>query len=125
MRKNLTEIIREHNSLNGLRLVLVEFLLVAGAAAWICVAEAVHHDWLGSIAGAGIALNAAAVTMIAVRQLRVGDENIGIIKAGSKAYRSRIARDHPGVSGNTIRVMLFVMIPFLLVGMLARSHGRR
>jgi hypothetical protein len=119
MRNGVMKIVREHNSLNGLRLVTVEFLLVAVAAGWICAGEALHYEWLGAIAGAGIAVNGLAVMIIGVLQLRSGDENIGIVKAGSKEYRSRIAREHPGLSGNTVRVMLLVMVPFLLVGRLA------
>lgn len=125
MGKDILKIVCEHNSLNGFRLVIVEFLLVAIGAGWICVGEGQHHEWLGAMAGIGMMLNAMMVVTVAVRQWRARDQNIGIVHAAKKALHIRLARENPDVSGHTLRIVVYVLVPFLLVGLLAQEGDFR
>lgn len=113
----------EHNSLNGLRFVAGEFLLVAAVAAWIGVGAALHHRAATAVAGFGVAMNGIAIVAIAVAQLRAHDINLGILKAWSAQNRAWIARDYPDLNRHTILIVVFVLIPFLLVILLAMEIG--
>lgn len=115
--------IREHNSLNGLRFVLIEFLAVTLAAIWIGVAAGLHHRVGMVLAGCGIAANGLAVMIIAAAQLRAHDTNIGLLKAWSAKYRTRMALDFPELERHTILIVIFVLIPFLLVFLVAAERG--
>jgi hypothetical protein len=114
-RPNLLAIVREHNSLNGLRFVLVEFLVVALAAAFIAIGGILQSRGISAIAGIGIAANAVVVIVIAAAQLRAHDQNVGILKFGSVELRARIAREYPHLNAHTTAVLVCVLIPFLLL----------
>lgn len=121
--------IREHNTLNGLRFVLVEFLVVTLAALWIGVGTGLHRQVGMALAGCGIAANGLAALIIAAAQLHAHDANIGLLKAWSAKHRARIARDFPDLTRHTTLIVVFLLVPFLLVLLLSMERrmggGRR
>jgi hypothetical protein len=114
----LLDIVREHNSLNGLGFVVIEFSLVALAALFIALSGALHHRALISIAGAGIFVNALAVIAIAAAQIGNHDNSEGILKIRSPQFRAQIRREHPDLGKHSLLVMVSVLSPFLLVASL-------
>jgi hypothetical protein len=93
----LLYIIREHNSLNGLRFVVFEFFLVVLAALWISSSGMIHGRLLMSIVGIGISVNALAVIGIAAVQIRNHDKNEGFLKMRSPQFRAALSREHPNL----------------------------
>lgn len=112
------QMIREHNSLNGLRFVLLEFFLVIVAALWISYSGMIHDRLLMSIVGIGISVNALAVIVIAAVQIRNHDKNEGFLKMRSPQFRAALGREHPNLGSHTFIVMLSVLVPFLLAALL-------
>jgi hypothetical protein len=114
----LLDMVREHNSLNGLRFVVLEFLLVIAAALLIFLSGIVHGRILLSLAGIGIVANALAVIIIAVAQILHRDKDEGLLKMHSPQYRATLSRERPHLVSHTTTVTLSVLIPFLLVALL-------
>jgi hypothetical protein len=117
------EIVCEHNRLNGLRFVVVEFLIVALAALLIAGSGVLHREMLRAVFGLGIVLNALAVLAIAVSQIRLGDADDGLLGKPAE-YRAEAGRRNPNLGARTAILTVAVLVPFLLVILLAFSHKR-
>ena len=124
-KSTLLAMLREHDGLNGLRFVVVEFVLVTVASLLISLSGILHDRILAAIFGIGIAANAVAVIAIAVAQIRNHDENEGLLKLHSIQFRVRVSQEHPKLGTHTLIVLVSVLMPFLLVALLyLRRIGR-
>jgi hypothetical protein len=123
-KKTVAYMVREHNSLNGFRLVIIEFLLVVLAAGLISLGGILHGRLLIAVSAAGIVLNAAAVIAIARAQMRHGEPSYGILKFRSLQFRAQVGPDHPRLTTHTLVVFGSVLIPFLLVALLYLQRPR-
>jgi hypothetical protein len=114
----MREIIEEHNALNGYRLVLVEFALVAAAAIFLSVAAARERGVLRTVAALGVAANAVAVCATTVAPLRRGERGEGLVATLSGEGRRTARSRHPDLGRHTLRIVAATLFPFLLVGLL-------
>jgi hypothetical protein len=120
----LLYIVREHNSLNGLRFVLIEFLLVVFAALLISSSGVLHGHVLVAFVGVGISVNALAVIAIAIAQIRGRDKNEVLLKIRSSQFRAKAGQEHPNLGGHTLIVLVSCLVPFLLVALLSLQRAR-
>jgi hypothetical protein len=120
----LLYIVREHNSLSGLRLVVIEFLLVILAALLISSSGVLHGRVLLAIVGIGVSVNALAVIAIALAQIRHHDKNEGLLKIRSSQVRAKVGQEHPNLGAHTLIVLVSVLMPFLLVAVLSLQRAR-
>lgn len=123
-RPTLLYILREHNSLNGLRFVVIEFFLVAATALFISLSGILHGRALVGIIGAGIAANAVAVIAIAVVQIYNHDKDEGFLKIRSPQFRAHVRQEHPKLGAHTLIVLVSVLTPLLLVALLCLQRIR-
>ena len=117
----MQRIIREHNTLNGLRFTLVEFvivgLLMTGSAAYLALTS---HMVL-SVVAAGIAANCVPVIMQAGASLRAGEVDRGWRATFSPLQRAAVLRDHPTAQRDTWMLSVATVLPFLVaIAALAR-----
>jgi hypothetical protein len=110
----MLKILYEHNTLNGFRLVLIEFTLVAVVALFIGVATYLQGRALWTVASLGVAINAAAVCGTVVEQMRRGERSSSLAESSSREGRQRIRREHPHLALHTVQIVGAVLIPFLL-----------
>jgi hypothetical protein len=113
-RNAMRDMIQEHNTLNGFGLVLVEFLLIAGVALFLAGVEAVRRSPLWSGAYLGIAVNAAAVCVMVIGQMRRGEKSRRLSETSSAAGREAIRREHPDLGWHTLLIVAAALVPFLL-----------
>jgi hypothetical protein len=123
-KSTLLDIVREHNSLNGLRFVVSEFVLVILAGLLISSSGVFHGRVLVAIAGIGISGNAIAIVAIAISQIRSHDQNEGILNIRSKQFRAKVGQAHPNLGSHTLIVLASVLVPFLLVTVLFLQRTR-
>jgi hypothetical protein len=117
-------IISEHNRLNGLGFVVVEFLIVVLAALLIAAGAVLHRDLLLGAGGTGIALNGLAVLAIAGRQIRRGEADSGLLGKPAKSWADA-GRQNPKLGAHTAILTVAILVPFLLILLLAFSVKRR
>jgi hypothetical protein len=123
-KSTLLYIVREHNSLNGLWFVVIEFLLVILAALWISLDGGLHGHKSVAVAGIGISVNALAVIAIAIAQIRDHDTNEGILKIRSPQFRAKVGQEHPNLGAHSLIVLVSVLVPFLLIGLVSLQRAR-
>jgi len=106
--------VREHNELNGVVFSVVEFLLVAAAAAFVAFAFALHGDWLVAALVAGTALNALVVVAYGIAALRRGERGKSLRSLTRPEYRAAVRDEHPGLTRDTVTVTVTTLIPYIL-----------
>lgn len=110
----MLRIIREHNSLNGLRFTLFEFLFIAllmtGSAAYL----ALSAHLLLSLVAAGIAVNCIPVIMQAGVSLHAGEVDRDWRATFSPSQRAAVLRDHPTAQRDTWILSLATVLPFFV-----------
>lgn len=104
----------EHNRLNGVVFALIEFLVIAGAAAFIGVAYGRHGNGIGVLAAAGTVLNCLLVATFATVDLARGERGASLLKMLDREYRAQVARRHPGLMTDTMIIAVTALIPYLL-----------
>ena len=110
----MRRILDEHNTLNGFRFVLAEFIVVALAALFIGAATFRNGSILWTVVWIGVAVNAAAVCVTVVGQMRRGKRSNSFAESYSREGREKIRREHPNLGAHTLLIMGLVLIPFLL-----------
>ncbi|MFI5261452.1 MAG: hypothetical protein ACHQZR_02705 [Candidatus Limnocylindrales bacterium] len=119
-------IIRDHNTLNGLRFSVIEFLvmavLVIGFAAYVAGAGST----VLALASLGVGANCLVVAAIGIGSLRAGEWDRGLAATFSRSYRDRILLDHPGAQRATWILTALTLVPFAVtVAALAEAIRRR
>lgn len=110
----LLGIIYEHNLLNGLWFVFVEFLFVVALTAFVATAEFFHHGYLlGSIA-TGIFLNGLTMLIIVSKQLKNGEPSKNLLQNRSRKYRNWVKKAHPMLLTHTTLLSLVLIIPLAI-----------
>ena len=120
---SIVEMVDEHNILNGFRFVLLEFMIVVCAALFIGYVGLKKGQWGFEAAGLGIAVNAAAICLTVIRQIRRGEHDLGLHETYFGKRRAEIHREHPARDRHTMQLCLVFLVPFLLAAMILR--GRR
>lgn len=108
----MQSIIREHNTLNGLRFTVCEFLtiglLMTGSAAYLALSS---HLML-SVVAAGIAANCIPVIVQAVVSLRAGEVDRGWRATFSPFQRAAVLHDHPTAQRDTWILSVATLFPY-------------
>ena len=107
-------ILYEHNTLNGFRFVLAEFVFVTLVALLLGVATWRHGDMLCAVGWLGMAVNAAAVCGTVIEQMRRGERRNTRVEAYGHQGRAKSRREHPQVGAHTLQIVVAVLVPFLL-----------
>lgn len=123
-RPTLLYIVRKHNSLNGLRFVVIEFFLVTAAALFISFER--HNSWArrGGQQRRRHCGKCDGCHAIAVAQIRGHDKDEGFLKIRSSQFRANVGQEHPRPGAHTIMVLVSVLIPLLLVALLWQQKIR-
>jgi hypothetical protein len=108
-------IIREHNTLNGLRFSALEYGVVGAGLGLLTAWYVLAGRWLEAIGWFGIVANCAVIVVIAVHAIRAGEADFGIFPMRRAEFRERIARDHPGLNGHTTVLVLGSLVPYLIL----------
>ena len=117
--------VREHNELNGVVFSIVEFLLVAAAAAFVGVAFGLHGEWLAAALGAGTTLNALVVAAYGLAALRRGERGKSLRGLARPEYRGAVRREHPGLAADTVTLTVTTLVPYVLSIAVAAERIRR
>lgn len=112
---SLRKSVLEHNSLNGLVFVTVEFFLIMFGALFIAWSGWIHGNIVLIIFGIGVAANALTVALMALHQRMNNEPDEGIMKVWSSTARQRIAAEHPNLGTRTLAIVISTIIPFMLV----------
>jgi hypothetical protein len=116
--------IREHNHLNGIVFVTVEFLLVTAAALFIALGFARQGNIVGTLLASGTALNSLVVVGFAVAAYRRGERGAGIAKLLSSEYRAQVEREHPTLMADTLALTAAVLVPYCLTALVSFEAQR-
>ena len=110
----MRKILYEHNTLNGFLFVLAEFIVVALATLFAGIATFFHGRILWSVGWLGVAVNAAAVCVTVVEQMRRGERSNSFAESWSREGRGKIRREHPHLGTHTLMIVVLVLVPFVL-----------
>ena len=118
--------VREHSELNGVVFSIVEFMLVAAAAAFVGVAFGLHRDWLAAALAAGTTLNALVVAAYGLAALRRGERGKSLRSLARPQYRAAVRRKHPALARDTVTLTVTTLVPYVLSIAIAaeRIRGR-
>jgi hypothetical protein len=109
--------IHEHNHLNGIAFVAVEFLLVTAAALFIAFSFARQGNLAGTLLAAGTALNSLVVVGFAIAAYASGERGAGMLKLLSSAYREQVEREHASLMNDTLGLTAAVLVPCCLTAL--------
>lgn len=107
-------ILYEHNTLNGFRFVLAEFVFMALVALSLGAATWHHGDRLWAVGWLGMAVNAAAVCGTVIEQMRRGERSNTWAETYGHQGRAKLRREHPQLGAHTLQIVVAVLAPFLL-----------
>lgn len=110
----MRSLLHEHNTLNGLWFVLIEFVLVVLAALSVGVGVIAKGSIIWAIACLGIAANAAAVCVTVIGQMRRGERSNTIAATYFGKGREVVQREHPNLDRHTLWIVIATLVPFLL-----------
>ena len=122
----MIRLIREHNTLNGLRFTLIEFSVMAVVVASFAIYFAIAGATVLAVALLGVAANCLVVAAVSIRSLRAGEEDRSLAETFSPSSRARILQDHPDAQRATWALSALTLIPFavatfVLVGRIRRQ----
>lgn len=122
----MIRIIREHNTLNGLRFSVIEFLLMAVLVVGFAAYLAGTGSTVFALALLGVGTNCLLVAAVAIGSLRSGEQDRSLAATFSRSSRDRILRDHPRAQRATWVLTSLTLIPFAVtVAALAEAIRRR
>lgn len=113
-KNTITDILNEHNTLNGFWFVLVEFIIVALVTICLGLLAIVRESLLWSIASFGVTINALTICATVIRQMRRGEQSGSIIQTYFGQEREAVRREHPNLGFHTLLLSVVTIIPFLL-----------
>ena len=120
--------IRDHNRLNGLRFVAIEFGSVGVVAGVLAAIYSSRSDALPCVITFGIGLNTVPVVWLAIRSIRAGEPSIGLRAMRRPEIRAQAVREVPTMQRDTLVLSMATLIPFPVVLAVladrARAPGR-
>jgi hypothetical protein len=110
-------LLHEHNTLNGLWFVLIEFVLVALVALFVGLAGLSKGSFAWGVGCFGIAANAATICATVIGQMRRGERSNNIAVTYFGKGREVTRREHPDLDRHTLQIVIATLIPFLLAAL--------
>jgi hypothetical protein len=120
--------IKTHNRLNGIKLCIAEFAIIAVIISPFAVIYSLYGQVLYALISIGMILNCLTVVAAGLRQLTDQEPDIGWVRLTNKQERDRIDRENPNLASDTSFITVTAMIPFVLWGWAAvdlLTHGWR
>jgi hypothetical protein len=109
----LIDRIKRHNDINGLLFSAVEFAGVAAILTGFAIYGAVLGKYLLAASLVAIAANCLPVVYFALRSLKKGEKDIGIMAMFSGKGRTEISTKYPQSGMDTIVIVTATLIPGL------------
>ena len=122
----MIRLIDEHNTLNGLRFTVIEFLVMAVIVVGFAIYVANAGANVLAIALLGVGANCLVVVAVGLRSLQAGERDRSLAATFSPSSRARILQEHPHAQRATLALSVLTLIPFAVaVAVLAgRVRGR-
>lgn len=116
--------IQSHNTVNGVAFVICEFALMALIVAPLGVAWAFTQRPLYALVAAGIVANCLCVVGVGVRAWRAGERGSSLRLLFSSANRTKLSKEHPRMSEDTLAIMVGTLVPFGLALLTLVDYSR-
>ena len=113
----MIRLIREHNTLNGLRFSMTEFLVASVIAVGLAIYLATTGEVALAIALLGVEVNCLVVAAVGVRSLRAGEPDRSLRATFSPSTRARILEDYPHAQRATWILAGLALIPFAVLAL--------
>lgn len=112
----MIERIKVHNQLNGFRFSVIEFgifiLLIAPFAGYYLI----HARWLFAVISLGIMLNGIPIVLYGMQALRDHVPSGRQQALLDPQQRALIHQSHPRLLGDTLLIVVSILLPFVHVG---------
>ncbi|MHB8399326.1 MAG: hypothetical protein ACYDCI_10400 [Candidatus Limnocylindrales bacterium] len=122
----MIRLIDQHNTLNGLRFTVIEFMVMAVVVVGFAVYVADAGANVLAIALLGVGANCLVVAAVGIRLLRAGEQDRSLGATFSPSSRARILQEHPHAQRATWALSVLTLIPFAVAVamLLGRVRGR-
>lgn len=122
----MIRLIREHNTLNGLRFTVIEFMVMAVVVVGFAIYVANAGASVFAIGLLGVGANCVVVAAVGIRSLQAGQQDQSLAATFSPSSRARILQEHPHAQRATWALSALTLIPFAVVAAVfaGRVRGR-
>jgi hypothetical protein len=110
----LLDLIYEHNFLNGLWFVFIEFMVVTLITTLVAFTSNRQHVYWLSIIAIGITANAVSMLYIVTKQLAMSDKSNSVFMNWSRRYRAWVKTEYPNLPVHTLILSVALIAPFVI-----------
>lgn len=121
----MIRLIHEHNTLNGLRFSVIEFMVMAAVVAGFAVYIASAGASLFAIGLLGVGANCLVVAAVGIRSLRAGEQDRSLGATFSPSSRARILQEHPDAQRATWALSALTLVPFAVMAAVLAGRALR